>query len=107
LLAGSRGVAIRVPALDHARLLAGLAGPLVATSANLAGEAPCRTADLALAAFPQARLVFDIGPLEGAPSTIIDLTGPPGSSRMLREGRVARARVEEVLNEAGHQGGAV
>ena len=107
LLAGSRGVAIRVPALDHARLLAGLAGPLVATSANLAGEAPCRTADLALAAFPQARLVFDIGPLEGAPSTIIDLTGPPGSSRMLREGRVPRARVEEVLNEAGHQGGAV
>ncbi len=102
LLAGRIGVAIRVPALDHACLLARLAGPLVATSANRAGEAPCRTADLAMAAFPQAEIVFDIGPLEGAPSTIIDLTAPPGSFRILREGRVPRARVEQVLNEAGH-----
>ena len=99
LLAGALGVAVRVPASDVARMLARGAGPLVATSANLAGEEPCVTVDLALKAFPLATLGFDVGPLDGAPSTIVDLTGPGGGFRILREGRIERGRIEEALGQ--------
>ena len=43
---------MRVPASEVARMLARQAGPLVSTSANLAGEPPCLTVELALRAFP-------------------------------------------------------
>lgn len=95
LLAGAVGVAVRVPASSIARTLAAGVGPLVSTSANLAGEAPCVTADLALAAFPDADLAVDIGPLDGAPSTIVDLTGD--APRVLREGRVSAGDVMTAL----------
>lgn len=98
LLAGASGIAVRVPASDAARRLARLAGPLVATSANLAGKPPCATVELAMAAFPSAGLVFDVGPLEGAPSTVVDLTGPPGSARVLREGRISTAQVDQAMS---------
>lgn len=97
LLAGAAGVAVRVPASEVARALARLAGPLVATSANLAGEAPCVTMDLALRAFPLAALAFDAGPLDGAPSTIVDLTDPARVFRILREGRIDRALIDAKL----------
>ncbi len=96
LLAGAAGVAVRVPASEVARALARLAGPLVATSANLAGEAPCSTVDLAVRAFPQASMAFDVGPLDGAPSTIVDLTDPALAFRILREGRIDRTLIERV-----------
>lgn len=100
LLGGEAGIAVRVPDSEGARRLARLAGPLVATSANLAGDEPCLTVDLALRAFPQADLAFDIGPLSGAPSTIVDVTGAHGPARILREGRVPKERVEGVLGTA-------
>jgi L-threonylcarbamoyladenylate synthase len=100
LLAGAASVAVRVPASEVARSLARLAGPLVATSANLAGDPACPTVDLAVRAFPAATLAFDAGPLGGAPSTIVDLTRPPGGFTMLREGRVDRASIERVLGQA-------
>ena len=99
LLAGALGVAVRVPASNVARILARAAGPLVATSANLAGEAPCVTVDLAVKAFPLATLGFDVGPLDGAPSTIVDLTDPAGGFRILREGRIERGRIEGALGQ--------
>ena len=92
-------MAVRVPGLEIARTLARLAGPLVATSANLAGEAPCVTVDLAIAAFPLATLAIDIGPLDGAPSTIVDLTDPTAGVRLLRVGRIDRGRIEGVLGQ--------
>lgn len=95
LLAGSRGVAVRVPASSVARGLAAGAGVLVSTSANLAGEPPCVTADAALTAFPDAELAVDIGPLDGSPSTIVDLTGE--EPRVVREGRIASAEVMAAL----------
>ena len=98
LLAGAAGVAVRVPDSPVARTLALAAGPLVSTSANLAGEAPCVTIDLALQAFPLASAALDIGPLDGAPSTIVDLTGADGTIRILREGRVGRDLVEGALS---------
>lgn len=100
LLAGATGVAVRVPASDVARALARIAGPLVATSANLAGEAPCVTVQLALRSFPLARLAFDVGPLDGAPSTMVDLTDPVRDFRILREGRIDRALIERALRRS-------
>lgn len=97
LLAGAGTVAVRVPASDVARALARLAGPLVSTSANLAGEAPCVTVDSAAAAFHGATLAFDAGPLDGAPSTIVDVSGSDGGFRVLREGRIGRAAIERRL----------
>jgi tRNA A37 threonylcarbamoyladenosine synthetase subunit TsaC/SUA5/YrdC len=67
---------------------------LVATSANLAGDSPCLTVDLALRAFPLATLALDIGPLDGAPSTIVDVSDPGGAVRILREGRIGRDLIE-------------
>jgi len=100
LLAGAASVAVRVPASEVARALARLAGPLVATSANLAGDPVCPTVDLALRAFPGAALAFDAGPLEGAPSTIVDLAASPGGFTVLRDGRVDKASIERVLGRA-------
>lgn len=96
LLAGARNIAVRVPASDVARALAREAGPLVSTSANLAGEPPCLTVELALQAFPAAVLVIDVGALDGAPSTIVDVTDSNGAVTVLREGRIARERIKSV-----------
>ncbi len=97
LLAGSGTIAVRVPASDVARSLARLAGPLVSTSANLAGEPPCRTVDLAAAAFPRATVAFDVGPLDGAPSTIVDVTAPAAGFRILRSGRIDIQAIAQLL----------
>jgi L-threonylcarbamoyladenylate synthase len=100
LLAGAPGIALRVPDSASARLLAGLTGPLVATSANLAGAPPCSTLDLAVSAFPVAALAFDGGPLDGLPSTLLEVAGHGRPPRVLREGRISRAAIERVLGEA-------
>lgn len=97
LLAGSGTIAVRVPASDVARALARLAGPLVSTSANLAGERPCVTMELAAAAFPLATIAFDAGPLDGAPSTIVDLSGPAAGFTILRAGRIESQAIEHLL----------
>jgi L-threonylcarbamoyladenylate synthase len=97
LVAGAGSVAVRVPASEVARTLARLAGPLVSTSANRAGETPCLTVDRAAAAFPRATLAFDVGLLEGAPSTIVDLTGPDGGFRILRAGKIDPGSIGERL----------
>lgn len=97
LLAGAAGIALRVPDSADARFLARLAGPLVATSANRAGEAPCATVEEAMAAFPQAELAFDAGPLQGAPSTLLELGESGRGARLLREGRIARADIEQAM----------
>ena len=94
LLAGAATIAVRVPASDVARALARLAGPLVSTSANLAGEAPCVTVVEAARAFPLATLAFDVGALHGAPSTIVDVSDTAGGIALLREGRIDPASIE-------------
>ena len=97
LLAGARTVAVRVPASETARTLCRLAGPLISTSANLAGDPPCLTVDPALAAFPPATLALDVGPLKGPPSTILDLTDAGGGWKLVREGRIPPQRIDEAL----------
>ena len=94
LVAGAGTIAVRVPASDVARALARLAGPLVSTSANRAGEPPCVTLDDAAAAFPKATLAFDVGPLDGPPSTIVDLSDTAVGIVLLREGRIDPGLIE-------------
>ena len=97
LLAGGDTIALRVPGSEIARALARVAGPLVSTSANPAGEPPCVTVDLAVAAFPLAAVALDAGPLDGAPSTLVDVTGSDEGWRILRDGRIPRAAIEAAL----------
>ncbi len=97
LLAGASSVAARVPKSSLARALARLAGPLVATSANIGGEPPGLTLDGAIAAFPEAAVAIDVGPLEGAPSTIVDLSAPDGRVSILRFGRIPSPLVHQAL----------
>lgn len=97
LLAGAPSVAVRVPDSKVARVLAQSVGPLVATSANLAGEAPCPTAGQALRAFPSASLALDVGELKGVASTLVLLTAETRGFEILRNGPVTRLMIEEAL----------
>jgi L-threonylcarbamoyladenylate synthase len=95
--AGGGTVALRVPALELARRLAQGAGPLIATSANRAGEAApdtCAQAVAAVGAF--AALALDGGRGRSTASTIVDLTGE--APRLLRPGVVDWEQVRRVLS---------
>lgn len=81
------GIALRVP--DHAlsrAVLAAAGGPVVSTSANVAGEAPLATVDAIRRRFGEGlALVVDGGPSPAEiPSTIIDATGERPA--LVREG---------------------
>ena len=74
-----------------------LDAPLAGSSANLhAGQPPRRFADIDTDLLVGADLVLDAGECgPGIPSTVIDLSG--AEPRLLREGAVSRARVEQAL----------
>jgi len=96
VLGGGSTVAVRVP--DHAvarGLSAGLAFPIVSTSANRSGRPAPATADAALAQLGDAvEIVLDAGPVAGGePSTIVDARGE--TVTLIRAGAVPFARVEE------------
>ncbi len=78
-------IAVRVPALDWLRDLIQMTGPLASTSVNRSGESPL-TSPKQLTNEMLARLdgSVDIGPLEGQPSTIFDLSSR--EPRLIREG---------------------
>jgi L-threonylcarbamoyladenylate synthase len=102
---GPRGsVAVRVsPHPLVKKLVGGVAGAILSTSANLPDQAPARDAqgalDAALTAGAGEELwVLDGGVLEpSAPSTIIDCSGP--EPVVLREGTIPLGRVRCVLPE--------
>jgi L-threonylcarbamoyladenylate synthase len=90
-LGGADTVGLRIPEVDGlaAELLA-RAGVVAATSANLHGGAdPRRIADVPAEILDEVAAVLDAGELPGAPSTVVDLTGP--EPRVLREGAVPAA----------------
>jgi L-threonylcarbamoyladenylate synthase len=96
-------IGVRVPELsgDGAQLLDGV-GAVAATSANLhGGPDPCRLEDVPEKILRAVTATLDGGELPGAPSTVLDLTGP--EPVVLREGAVAArdalARVEAALAE--------
>lgn len=93
-----RTVAVRVPPLAWlCPLLDELGGPVTATSANLSGAKEISEPSEAVALFSgRVDLVVDGGPSpSGRPSTIIDLSGE--RPVLLREGKVPRRALEEVL----------
>ena len=95
--AGGATVAVRVPDCAVTRELCALAGPLVATSANLSGRsAPitCReaTADLA----EEVAVAIDAGPAsQDQPSTLVDVS--ERAPRLVREGAISWARIIDAL----------
>jgi len=87
--------------------LAGASCPIFQTSANRSGEpAASRFADLDPDVLAGADLAIDGGDLTGLPSTVVDMTAieEGGGWRVLREGAVPAAELEERLREAGLAG---
>jgi L-threonylcarbamoyladenylate synthase len=88
---GAPTIGVRVPAVTGpgADVLAAV-GAVAATSANLpGGPDPRRLADIPDALVAGAAADVDGGELPGAPSTVLDLSGP--EPRVLREGAVPAA----------------
>jgi len=91
-------VAVRIPGPSFARDLAIAAGfPIIATSANVSGQAPARDAEAIVRAFGNTvDVVFDGGENpHSVPSTIIDMTG--SAYRIVRVGAISAADIAAVL----------
>lgn len=84
---GTRTLAFRLPADSNLRAFLRQSGPLIAPSANIAGQPPATTIDEARQYFGSAvKLYIDSGKRECAPSTLVRWT--PESVTLLRQGSV-------------------
>ncbi|MBI2870320.1 MAG: threonylcarbamoyl-AMP synthase [Candidatus Omnitrophica bacterium] len=95
-------VGVRVPSDRVSRALVELVGhPVLATSANVSGARPAVTADEVPPALAErADFFLDAGrTVFGGPSTVLDLT--EARPRILREGVLSRAEIEEKLGPVG------
>ena len=102
LTAGSGTIGLRLPLDESVRALVRVCGgALTATSANLSGEPPARTAEEVRRAFPMGLdLIVDGGTASvDKPSTVIDLSG--SSIRLIREGIITRSELNLSLNKLG------
>ena len=102
LTAGTGTIGVRLPDDAEARsFVRACGGLLTATSANPAGSAPARTAAEVADYFPEGfDLIIDGGATRTElPSTVIDVTGR--QPRLIREGVVTRAELEETWRAAG------
>jgi tRNA threonylcarbamoyl adenosine modification protein (Sua5/YciO/YrdC/YwlC family) len=100
LVVSARGggtIGLRVPAHPVAHDLLVAAGPLVASSANRAGQPTPMTIEGVQAVFGDEVAVYLTGEPapSGIPSTVVDVTGD--EPLVLREGAVPAARVEAAL----------
>jgi L-threonylcarbamoyladenylate synthase len=84
-------IGVRVPELPaEAERVVAAVGCVVATSANLPGEAdPCRLDDVPPEILENVGAVVDAGELPGTPSTVLDFSGP--EPRVVREGATPAA----------------
>ncbi|HUQ33101.1 MAG TPA: L-threonylcarbamoyladenylate synthase [Pyrinomonadaceae bacterium] len=104
LTAGSRTIGLRLPDDEKVRvLIRACGGALTATSANLAGEPPARTAEEVATAFHSLLdLIIDGGKATGdKPSTVLDLSGE--HPRLIRDGAVSRSQLQETLRALGEE----
>lgn len=102
LTAGTGTVGVRLPDDAEARaIVRACGGLLTATSANPAGRPPARTAAEVADYFKEGfGIVIDGGATRTElPSTIIDVTGE--TPRLIREGVLTRAELEETFLAAG------
>jgi L-threonylcarbamoyladenylate synthase len=91
---------VRIPDAPVALSLArGLCRPIVATSANRAGQPPCASAQEAAEVFgAEIQVILDAGTIPaGQPSTVLDLS--TACPQILREGIIARALLKRYLPE--------
>ena len=98
LTADTGTIGIRLPADEDVRIFVrACGGALTATSANLAGEPPARTAAEVVRAFPTGlALIVDGGTARTEqPSTVVDITGR--DMRLIREGVVTWRELQEGL----------
>jgi len=98
LTAGTGKIGLRVSSHPIAAALVRASGvPITATSANISGAPPCRTAKAVLRQFGSALdLILDGGRTPGKTgSTVLDLTVDP--PLILREGLVTREQLGEML----------
>lgn len=89
-------VAVRMPLHPLALELLKRTGPMAVSSANASGSPPARTAkDAETQLGDSVEIYLDDGPTgDGAPSTIVDLTGTV--PRLLRAGAITDIRLREV-----------
>jgi L-threonylcarbamoyladenylate synthase len=104
ITAGTKTVGLRLPADEEAReVIRAAGGALTATSANLAGQAPARTALEVKNYFPsELDLILDGGAARtDKPSTVIDVSR--GGARLVREGEITRERLAQTLSSLGEE----
>ena len=102
LTAGSGTIGLRLPAdKDVREFIRACGGALTATSANLAGQPPARTAQEVARYFPTGLdLIVDGGVARtDKPSTVIDVSRE--RARLIREGEIARSDLERTLQAIG------
>lgn len=98
LTANTQTLGVRLPANEAVRALVRVCGgALTATSANLSGQAPARTAEEVASYFSNGLdLIIDGGEVTVTePSTVLDVSGP--RARLIREGAISREQLKEFL----------
>ena len=96
LTAGTNSLGVRLPNNEEVRLLVrACGGALTATSANVSGQPPARTAKEVENYFPEGiDLIIDGGEVTATqPSTVLDLSG--SEARLIREGAISREELKE------------
>lgn len=103
LTAGTGTVGLRLPDDEDVRAFVdACGGALTATSANLAGEPPARTAADVARSFPTGLgLIVDAGAARSdLPSTVLDISGGM-TARLIREGVVSADALRQTLESIG------
>jgi L-threonylcarbamoyladenylate synthase len=98
LTAGTETLGVRLPDDDNVRaLVRACGGALTATSANVSGQPPARTAKEVENYFPRGiDLIVDGGAVTTTQaSTVLDVSG--SEVRLVREGAISRDQLKEVL----------
>lgn len=104
LTAGTGTIGLRLPADKAVRVLvSACGGALTATSANLAGEPPARTAQEVARSFPAGlALIVDGGATHTEePSTVLDVS--QDEPRLIREGAVSWRELEKTIKTVSSQ----
>jgi L-threonylcarbamoyladenylate synthase len=104
LTAGTGTIGLRLPADEAVRtLVRACGGVLTATSANLAGAPPARTAEEVARAFPAGlALIVDGGATHTeAASTVLDVS--QDEARLIRESAVSWRELQETIKTASGQ----
>lgn len=102
--ANTGNVALRLPASRIATEIVRRAGrPITGTAASIRGAGDCVTAEQVRAQLGNdLPLIVNGGPTpRDVPSSIVDLSGDFGPYRVVREGAIAAAELEEMLSRAG------